>query len=142
VAQVAESDELPDGRWSLVAVGTERFRVTDWCDDDPYPRAEVELWPDVDTEPVPVGDFRAVESKLHRCLALASEAGVDTGPELPNLEPGDIGTMQLSALLPAGPLDKHRLLGIPGAAERLQAVETLIDDLVELIELNLSTEGP
>jgi Lon protease-like protein len=41
VAKVLQTAELPDGRWLLDAVGTERFRVTEWLPDDPYPLAMV-----------------------------------------------------------------------------------------------------
>ena len=42
-ARIVESAELPDGRWALVAVGVRRIRVQRWLEDDPYPRADVEL---------------------------------------------------------------------------------------------------
>jgi Lon protease-like protein len=35
VARVVQSAELPDGRWLVDAVGTERFRVTEWLPEDP-----------------------------------------------------------------------------------------------------------
>ncbi|NDH88444.1 MAG: hypothetical protein EBY61_07465, partial [Actinobacteria bacterium] len=41
VARVLEMSSLPDGRVSIVAVGTRRVRVDDWLDDAPYPRAMV-----------------------------------------------------------------------------------------------------
>ncbi len=41
VARIVQAVELPDGRWLLDAVGTERIRVRRWLPDDPYPQAEV-----------------------------------------------------------------------------------------------------
>ena len=37
LARIADAQELPDGRWGLVAVGTRRIRVSRWLEDDPYP---------------------------------------------------------------------------------------------------------
>ncbi|MBQ89716.1 MAG: hypothetical protein CL433_12905, partial [Acidimicrobiaceae bacterium] len=37
VGRVLEMVSLPDGRMSLVAVGTRRVRVDEWLDDAPYP---------------------------------------------------------------------------------------------------------
>ena len=71
-------------------------------------------------------------------MALASELGVDTGPLPDKLEPSELGTMQLAALLPVGPLDKQRLLGSVGACERLEALDHTIDETLELIELRLA----
>src|SRR5688572_31807327 len=43
VARIVEAARLPDGRYVLAAVGTERFRVQRWLPEDPYPRAEIEM---------------------------------------------------------------------------------------------------
>lgn len=135
-ARVVEAEELPDGRWALLTVGIERFRVVEWLPDDPYPLAEIESWPDSDPG-IDEDDFGRVESKFRRCVALASEAGFDTGPLPQALEPGELGTMQMAAMLPIALLDKQKLLGIGGSCERLRAVEAAVDDTVELIELQL-----
>lgn len=138
VARIVEAEEFPDGRWALVAVGEERFRVTRWLDDDPYPRAEIEPWPDGGGEPLDVERFRDVEARFRRCLALASELGLDIGRYPDRIEPSPTGTMQLASLLPVGPLDKQCLLGTPGAAERLTAIDRIIDETIEMIELKLA----
>ena len=51
VARIIEAVELDDGRWALGTVGVRRVRVARWLDDDPYPRAEVEDWPDERRQP-------------------------------------------------------------------------------------------
>lgn len=137
VAKIVEAEELPDGRWALATVGVERFRVTRWLDDDPYPLAEIELWPDAEPGTVDPERFDSVSAKFRRCLALASEMGVNTGPLPDGLEATGLGTMQLAALLPVGPHDKQRLLGADCCVERLDAIDRTIDEVVELIELQL-----
>ena len=132
---------MPDGRFHVVTVGTDRFRVVEWLDDNPYPQANVELWPDTD-EGIDVDRFGQVHGKFRRCLALASEAGFDTGTNLPDFEPGPGAVMQLAAMLPVGSFDKHHLLGVAGASERLSAIDNAIDDAMELIELRLRSEQP
>lgn len=138
VAEVIEAEEFPDGRWAVVTVGVERFQVTNWLPDDPYPKAEIEYWPDTDVKPPNGADFDRVASKFRRCMALASEAGVDVGPVPSSFDKGELGTMQMAAMLPVGPFDKQKLLGTAGCVDRLAAVESSIDDTVELIELRLS----
>ena len=44
MVRVVQAEELPDGRWAVVAVGDRRIRVKEWLSDDPYPRAVVEDW--------------------------------------------------------------------------------------------------
>ena len=43
VARIVEAARTPDGRYLLATVGTERFRVKKWLDDDPFPRAEIDV---------------------------------------------------------------------------------------------------
>ena len=38
VARIVAAQEEADGRWFLMTIGTRRFRVTNWLDDDPYPQ--------------------------------------------------------------------------------------------------------
>jgi Lon protease-like protein len=136
LTKLIKAEQFPDGRWNVVTVGTERFRVEEWHDDDPYPKAEIELWPDADDGVVNQDRFNEVHSRFERMMALASEAGVDTGA-LPQLDPTALGTMQLSALLPIEAFDKQRLLSVPGANERLDAIDGAISDTLELVELKL-----
>ncbi len=138
VAEVVEAQEFPDGRWALITVGIERFRVTKWLPDDPYPIAEVELWPDEDSGQLDQETFDRVEGKFRRCMALASEAGVDVGHVPDVLDRDRLGTMQMSAMLPIGSFDKQKLLGANGCCDRLHAVERAIDETLEIIELRLA----
>lgn len=139
VARIVEAEEYPDGRWGLITVGVERFRVNEWLDDDPYPRADVDLWPDEDAGGgVDPDRFAEIEGRFRRCLALASEMGIDTGQLPDRIEPCGLGTMQLAALLPVGPLDKQRLLGADSSSKRLDVLDQTIEDALELIEFKLS----
>ena len=86
VARIVESAELPDGRWALVAVGVRRIRVTAWLPDDPYPRADVEDWPD----PPP-----------HVRGMLAAPWAPTTTAGLPRRDPACTATPPWSTSLPA-----------------------------------------
>src|ERR1044072_5335469 len=61
VAGIVQAAELPDGRWLLDAVGTERFRVTEWLPEDPYPVAMVEA---LDEEAPDTGSEEAAERRV------------------------------------------------------------------------------
>ncbi|MEL7158132.1 MAG: LON peptidase substrate-binding domain-containing protein [Actinomycetota bacterium] len=137
-ARVLEAEQFSDGRWALITMGVERFRVHEWLPDDPYPQAEVELWPDTDDGADLHGLFQSVSAKFRRCLALAAESGLDVGPLPPQVDDVGLGCMQMSALAPVTSLDKQRLLGAPGPSERLQLLDVMIDDSVELIEARLT----
>lgn len=137
MARVVEAEEFPDGRWALITVGTQRFRVENWLQDDPFPKAEVELWPDDDGDDVDDDEFVRLVSKFHRCMALASEAGVDVGGIPDAFDGPELATMQMAALLPVGPFDKQRLLAAGGSRERMDRLGRAIDETLELINVKL-----
>mgnify|MGYP001037226281 FL=1 len=137
VAGIAEAQELPDGRWALLAVGLRRMRVTQWLDDDPYPRADVDDWPDE-----AVADDRRADAELmldervgqfRRTMALAAELGHPAQPLAEVIDRPEEGSYQLSMLSPLGPLDRQNLLACPGPIERL----ALLGDLLDGIEMEL-----
>jgi Lon protease-like protein len=130
MAEIIQADELPDGRWSIVAVGTQRIRVRGWLPDDPYPRADVEAWPDVAATD-PEGAVEAYEQRvaqLRRILAVAVELGAEADPMVELTDDAELGSYQLGVLSPLGPLDRQRLLTAPGPQERLDLLEELLDD--------------
>ncbi|WP_419851040.1 LON peptidase substrate-binding domain-containing protein [Candidatus Poriferisocius sp.] len=142
VARIIEAQELPDGRWGLVAGGTRRVQVCRWLEDDPYPRAEVTDWPDSEFCDDEGSDINAALSSVtttwRRVLALQSELGA---PGLPaNFEVAeDLSTAvwQIVALSPMGPLDRQRLLTAGNAAQRLDLLAEFLADAEELIRARI-----
>ncbi len=140
VARVISADELPDGRWAVVAVGDRRLRVTEWLADDPYPRAVVEDWPDESADRSDRSDdrYEAVVAQLRMALALASELGDPVPPvdtELPD-EPA-AGCYAVVALAPFGALDRQRMLATPGTAERLALLEAEMAAQIDTLRARL-----
>jgi Lon protease-like protein len=129
-AHIVQAEQAPDGRWGLIAVGTERFRVDRWLRDDPYPRAEVTGWPDPEPGPDVAACLDASTSRLRRVLALRSELGeavppatFDLGDEAPSL-----ASFRLASLAPLGALDRQSLLGADDVPARLAVLDALLAD--------------
>jgi len=134
-ARVLKAEQFSDGRWALIAVGEERFRVKRWHKDNPYPRADIDPWPD---EGAPMRPGPELTSMFSRCRALASEAGIDVGALPNNLKPDDLGCIQMSALSPLAAYDKQKLLSVPGPTQRIPMLGQMLADAAELIELRLA----
>src|SRR5258706_4352154 len=80
VARMLQCEELPDGRFTLLTVGTHRFRVNAWLPDDPYPLADVDLWPDPDDgDPALAPAAATAVSMLRRGPPPAHQAGRPPG---------------------------------------------------------------
>lgn len=153
MARIVQADELPDGRFAVGAVGMRRIRVTAWLADEPYPRAEVADWPDLnvdgDGDPAGEGDVappvatsalvEEVDGLLRRVGALRTELG-EPAPPLDFTLADDplIAGYQATALAPLGPLDKQALLAAPSVRDRLDDVRRLLGEHVELLQARLA----
>ncbi len=131
-ARIVEAREMPDGRWALGTVGTERLRVLRWLDDDPFPRAEVEVWPD-HASGFDIADevelAESVVARLRRVLARHAELGHTTAPATIELadDPG-LASFQASAVAPLGPADHQSLLAAASVWARLSLLDQLLED--------------
>jgi uncharacterized protein len=132
VARIMQTAELPDGRWLVDAVGTERFRVTEWLPEDPYPQALVEV---LDDEPLEAGSEAAAERRsaverlLRQVLALQIELGMPAPSAVRSLDESPaVAAFEAALLSPIGPMDTQKVLEAPGTVARLALLETLLND--------------
>ena len=105
VARLVRVAEMPDGRYAIVSVGVRRIRVVRWLEDDPYPRAEVEDWPD-DRAPDPDGPAASV----------APAHAIDPAEPNDPIDPADpidaTGSRQVQALLEEASRHVRRVLAL------------------------------
>ena len=135
VARIVQTAELPDGRWLLDAVGTERFHVTQWLPDDPYPLAMVEPVDDEPADGSPETKAEAeerraaVERLLRQVLALQVELGFPAPSAVRTLDENPaVAGFEAALLSPLGPMDTQKILEAPGTVARLALLETLLSD--------------
>jgi Lon protease-like protein len=133
---ITRAAELPDGRWVLEVRGEAVVVIEEWLPDDPYPQALVREPQPVPAaaeqrDPGPLLDHAA--QRVRRARALLSEHGGG-----PALEPGlifdgggdsELAAWQLCEVAPVNAYDAQRLLAADGAAERLDLLVELMDDL-------------
>ena len=141
VARIVEAARSPEGRYLLATVGTERFRVRRWLADDPYPRAEIETIAEPKQVPADAMARRdAVERLLVRVLAMRAELGERTPPvDAAQLDADPIrASYEAAAMAPIGPLDAQRLLELDDPLARLDALEQVLTDEIEVLEFRLA----
>lgn len=127
IARILEAVELDDGRWVLGTVGTRRIRVREWLPDDPYPRAQVEEWADVEPTAAAAARYADVCAQLRRVLALKAELAEPAADATIELsDDPTLGSFQVAALAPLGPADQQRILLAEGPDERLLLLGVLL----------------
>lgn len=145
MAHIVDCQEAGDGRFRLACEMRERIRVTSWLDDDPYPRADVEPWPDEPGTMVTGGDIEVVEDRLMELFERIAAAQQATLPPRQELlgepEPGDDAGKRLYALasrVPMGQADRYSVLEAPTAAARLDALRDAVETVAAMVEFQLA----
>jgi Lon protease-like protein len=141
IAQMIQIEALDAERYALVAVGVRRIRVTEWLLDDPYPRADVEDYPDVGVDDAALPRrVAASHAAVRNAWTLAAQLGEGT----PDAADSDIAndplmaTYHLASLAPIGPADRYRLLAAAGPMERLTVLDEVLEDVVAMMRFRLS----
>lgn len=124
IAEITELDGAEDFV-ALVAQGTTRFEITQWLEDDPYPRAMIRTLPElVWDEDLRVLRQRA-EEVVRRVLAVASEFVDQQWSAAVELSDDDVAACwQLAAIAPLGPFDQVALL-------KSATLRALLDGVIE-----------
>ncbi|GGC63467.1 LON peptidase substrate-binding domain-containing protein [Hoyosella rhizosphaerae] len=143
LAEIVAHVEVGQGQHALDCRGRERIRILNWLDDDPYPRAEIELWPDTNDGPVEPGfhNFAARIAELYGLLEQLAGRQDMPVPELPTLggvsETPALHLYQLADCLPLGEVDRYRMLSAPGVKERAEVLSDALEGLIEVAEFGL-----
>lgn len=103
VSAAAGADDL-----LIVGVGTRRFVVERWLDEDPYPRAELSMLPDLEWSEALAPLRTEAEAVVRRVIARVAEPDSDAGVELS--EDPVAAAWQLAAIAPLGEYDRYTLL--------------------------------
>ena len=149
VTRIVRVMPLGDGRFEVVAAGLRRVSVLEWLDDDPYPRSDVEDWPEAEAT-----DAEALRRQLERVLGRIDEAlrprpGRRPGETSklrrrrshPPLQLGDDlvrATYQLAGRAPIGPVDRYRVLAAPTLETRVELLGAAVDDAEAMLRFRLA----
>ena len=107
--------------YGLESVGTQRFKVTSWLPDDPYPVAVIEFIPDLIWDDDLSEAKNQLEVRVRQLLVFASEfTNLQFGAAVELSEDPMDSCWQLAGILPIGELDQLDLLS-SGSAEELIA---------------------
>lgn len=141
MAQIIEVDARR-GYMSVVARGTERFRVEHWLVDDPYPRAELSPLSQLEWDPDLAEQRVAAEAQVRRALAVMHEHGGTVWPPDVALAPDPMmATWQLAGLAPVGPLDHWQLLQSESTEALLAGISDLSRAAADMVSLGWPEPG-
>lgn len=142
-AEIVAQVQVGEGRIALDCRGRERIRVTEWFPDNPYPLADIQTWPDEDSE-VTEEDFHGFSARIAELYSLLARlAGKQhvPSPRVPALGglPDDpaLHLYSLADRVPLGDQDRYALLAAAGMRERVRVFADALAGLIELAEFGL-----
>ncbi len=144
VARIVEAARTPDGRFLLACVGTERLRIVRWLEDDPYPRAEVEVLEHHVAGPDVVAETAARRAEVERLLTRVAGLRTELGERVPPMdddplpEDPDRASYVGAARARIGPFDAQTLLEVDDPVVRLDRLVAMLQNLAEFLELRLA----
>jgi Lon protease-like protein len=143
LATVRDVTELPDGRYELVTIGTDRFKLRGLDDSKPYLRGEVELLDeqvgdDAETKLAVAAVQRGFRGYLDM-LATKGSATINV-PELPD-EPILLSYLVAASVIIDLP-ERQGLLAQPTALRRLRSERALLAKETALLRSLGSTPAP
>ncbi len=126
-ATLRQTEEHDDGRFDLITVGTQRFRLTALDESRPYPQGDVEFLPEDDGDSAAAGRAASLVAATFRdyleALAARGLAQI-TIPELPE-EPVLLSYLVAATMIVDLP-DQQALLAEPDSLSRLAAERALL----------------
>ena len=147
VAVMRQAEPTADGRYDLLTVGTDRFKLVDVDRSRPYLQGEIELLPDdAAAEPgaaeAAAGTVRQVQAGFRAYLnALADQGGgMISIADLPD-EPGLLSYVIGAAMIIDLP-ERQSLLAAPDALARLRLERSLLVREIAILRATTSRPAP
>jgi uncharacterized protein len=142
-ARIRQVERYPDGRYDVVTVGAQRFRLLGLDDPDPYFLGDAVLLPDEPGDEAAAADaVSVVQASFRSYLDLLAERGGAhiTVPDLPD-EPVLLSYLVAAAVVVDLPV-KQGLLEEPNAVRRLAAERALLARESQMLRSLTATPAP
>lgn len=128
--------------YGLESVGTQRFKVTTWLPDDPYPLAVIEIIPDLVWDEQLLAAKQKLETKVRQVLAFASEfANLQFGADTELSDDPMEACWQLAGILPIGELDQMDLLSSTSAEELISRTFEIVTTADQTLRDIMTQQG-
>lgn len=141
VAEVRESEMLPDGRSNILVIGLFRYRLTSYVDgESPYLMANVEPFSDeqeVGLEPLADEVYSLFETMARAAFKLGGNRG--PFPEIQQTDPESLSFLVTAAFNFEND-KKYRLIEMTSTGERLTELKELLSKTAEQMEASVEIQ--
>lgn len=140
IVQSKRVDEDDSLRFAVLSVAEARLRVVRWLEDDPYPRAEVEVLDEPAGRPAHGPKVGEALTLLADVMNMREELGEGPFGDIADIsdEPA-LASFQIAALAGVGAHDAARLLSADDLDERLDLVLVALREALEVLQFRLGS---
>ncbi|WP_081347423.1 LON peptidase substrate-binding domain-containing protein [Mycobacteroides chelonae] len=138
--RILDCESLGAERFALRCEGAHRIRINRWLDDDPYPRAETEPWPDeLDERVLPLSALNEVQARIENLLRRVATAQQVRLPRRWSIATGlpsgaEKRLYALASRVPMGQADRHAVLAAPTLETRFHALNEAVDTVTAMLD--------
>ncbi|MUM15322.1 ATP-dependent protease [Mycobacterium sp. CBMA 623] len=140
--RILECESLGADRFAVRGEGAHRIRIRAWLDDDPYPRAEIEPWPDEPDERVltlsALNEVQARIENLLRRVATAQQVQLPRRWSIATALPSgaEKRLYALASRVPMGQADRYAVLKAPTLEARVAALNEAVDTVNAMLDFS------
>ncbi len=144
VAELRESEQLPDGRSNILTFGAVRFRIVEYVETDaPYRVADVDFFSDDPEKAEDVAPLADEVFELFQRMAKAAfrmSGGRGIMPEIRRTDAESLSFL-ITAAFNFDNDKKYRLLAMTSTTNRLAELKEMLDQAVKQIEKNVDIQA-
>lgn len=139
IARLIEVSEIDGDQLLVLSAGVQRLRVSEWLDDDPYPRAAIERLDDPPPGESMDDEVSELDRSLRRAFGLMAELGYNVGTfETEIARDPVIAGYQGMTLAPLSTMDRQDLLELDDPDVRLRVLLEMITAQIDVFRQQLA----
>ncbi|MEU9805337.1 LON peptidase substrate-binding domain-containing protein [Mycobacterium sp. NPDC050853] len=143
-ARVLDCESLGAERFAVRCEGAYRIRINKWLEDDPYPRADIEPWPDEpDDRVLPLGALNEVQARIEDLLRRVATVQQVRLPRRWSIATGlpsgaEKRLYTLASRVPMGQADRYAVLAASTLTARVAALNEAVDTVNAMLDFRES----
>ncbi|MBA0046142.1 LON peptidase substrate-binding domain-containing protein [Mycobacteroides sp. LB1] len=143
-ARVLDCESLGAERFAVRCEGAYRIRINKWLEDDPYPRADIEPWPDEpDDRVLPLSALNELQARIEDLLRRVATVQQVRLPRRWSIATGlpsgaEKRLYALASRVPMGQADRYAVVAASTLTARVAALNEAVDTVNAMLDFRES----
>ena len=136
LANILQTLKLPDGTVKILVEGTDRAKVLDWTQSEPFFEAHAEIFPDKESDVAKLEALtRSVSEQFEMYVQLSNYIGPEALIAIANIKEPERLTNVIAAHLAIKVEEKQKLLETPNLAKRMEELFAIMEKELDVMQV-------